>query len=143
MIPWCLPSSQGSTQTTCRAVQPFLHSSPQSVAILYNGLPFPLKIARSHGDVDPHLIHGSLGPPEASTQTVSRSVQQFCRAHYTVTDRPTDRQTMHATWSVTTGRIYVVRRFCLMTVIAFYKCQRNQTLSHVRPTVNKACETKE
>jgi len=38
---------------------------------------FPLKIAPFHGDLDPHLIHGSLGPPESSTQTTSRSVQPF------------------------------------------------------------------
>jgi len=35
----------------------------------------PLKIARSHGGSGPHLIHGSLGPPESTTQTASRSVQ--------------------------------------------------------------------
>jgi len=28
----------------------------------------PLKIAPSHGNPDPHLIHGSLDPPESSTQ---------------------------------------------------------------------------
>jgi len=27
------------------------------------------------GDLDPHLIHGSLGPPDSTTQTASRSVQ--------------------------------------------------------------------
>jgi len=42
------------------------------------------------GDMDPHLIHGSLGPPESSTQTAFRSVQPFCRDH-SVTDRQTDR----------------------------------------------------
>jgi len=30
----------------------------------------------------PHLIRGSLGPRESSTQTASRSVQLFCRVHY-------------------------------------------------------------
>jgi len=39
--------------------------------------PFPLKIAPSHGRCGPHLIHGSLGPPESSTQTASRSVQLY------------------------------------------------------------------
>jgi len=33
------------------------------------------KIAPSNGDLDPHLIRGSLGPPESSTETESRSVQ--------------------------------------------------------------------
>jgi len=41
----------------------------------------------------------SLGPPESSTQTVSRSLQPFWKGSpgYRPTDRPTD----HATWSVT------------------------------------------
>ena len=34
-------------------------------------LPLPM------GDLDPHLIHGSLGPPKSSTQTAARSVQPF------------------------------------------------------------------
>jgi len=29
------------------------------------------------GDLDPQLIHGSLGPPESSTQMASRSIQPF------------------------------------------------------------------
>jgi len=32
------------------------------------------------GDLDPHLIQGSLGPPKSSTQMGSRSVHPFCRA---------------------------------------------------------------
>ena len=40
------------------------------------GMPLlPIKIAHSHGDLNPHLMHGSLGPPESSTQTASWSVQ--------------------------------------------------------------------
>jgi len=38
----------------------------------------------------PHLIHGSLGQPESTSQTASRSVQSFCNSHYC--DRPNDRQ---------------------------------------------------
>jgi len=44
------------------------------------------------GDADSHLVHGSLGPLESSTQTISRSVQPFLQAHYC--DRQTDRQTL-------------------------------------------------
>jgi len=44
------------------------------------------------GDLDAHLIHGSLGPSESPTQTASRSVQQFISV--------TDRQTM-STRSIT------------------------------------------
>jgi len=59
----------------------------------------------SHNCLPMGIWNGSLGPPESSTQTVSRSVQPFCTAHYC--DRPTERQTMHATRSVTIGRMYV------------------------------------
>jgi len=64
-------------------VLPFLHRWSQSVPIPYNGPPFPLKIVPSRGECGPHVpvLHGSLGPPESSTQKASRSVQQFCRAH--------------------------------------------------------------
>jgi len=66
-------SPKSSTETAPPSVQPFLHSSPHCVPILYNGLslPPPHKIAASHGRSRPHLIHGSLGPPESSTQTAS------------------------------------------------------------------------
>ena len=62
------------------------------------GAPFP-KIA--HGIWTTHVIHGSLGPPESSTQTTSRSVQPCLQG--LLTDRLTD----HSTQSVTIGRIYV------------------------------------
>jgi len=66
--------------------------------------PFPLKIAPSHGDPNPHLIHGSLGPPESSIQTASQSVQPFLQGSLVWhADRPTD----HATRSVRIGRAYV------------------------------------
>jgi len=103
-----------ASQIVPRSVQPFLHSSRQRIPILYNGppRPTPLKIAPSYGRSGPHLIRGSLGLPESTTQTASRSVQPFCRAHDC--DIPTDRQTCrptdHATRSVTIGRIYVVLR---------------------------------
>jgi len=45
--------------------------------ILYNGRFFPPKIAPSHWDLDPYLTHGSLGQPQSSIQTASRSVQPF------------------------------------------------------------------
>jgi len=61
--------------------------------------PFPL------GNLDTHLIHGSLGPPESTTQTASRSVQPFLQGSRS---RQTHRPTDHATSSVTIGCIYVV-----------------------------------
>jgi len=41
------------------------------------GRPFPLKVDPFYGDLDPHLIHGFVGPPESSTQMTSRSVDPF------------------------------------------------------------------
>jgi len=51
-------------------------------------------------DPNPHLIHGSLGPPESTTQTATRLFSHFCKAHNH------DRLTDHAT-SVTVGCTYV------------------------------------
>jgi len=45
------------------------------------------------GDLDPHLIYGSPGPPKSSTQTAARSVQPFFAGLTSVTDRQTDGQT--------------------------------------------------
>jgi len=39
-------------QTASRSVQPFFHSSLQSVSVLFNGSTLPLKIAPSNGDLD-------------------------------------------------------------------------------------------
>jgi len=93
-----LPESK--TQATFWPVQSFLHSSRQSVAILYNRQP----INPFHGDLDLHLMCGSLDPSEFSTQTASWSVEPFLQGSLVwQTDRPTD----HASRSVTIGRIYV------------------------------------
>jgi len=62
------------TQTASRSVQPFLHSSRQNVPKLYSGCPFPQKLPLSIGDLDPHLIHDSLGPSKPKTQTASQSI---------------------------------------------------------------------
>jgi len=73
-----LGSPESAAETACRSVQPFLHRRLESVPILYNGTPLPpLKWSLSMGDLDFHLKHGFLGPPETSTQTASRSVQPF------------------------------------------------------------------
>jgi len=54
------------------------------------GCPFPLKTVPSNEGSGPHPIHSSLGPPESSTQTVSRSVQLFLQGSLVW---QTDRQT--------------------------------------------------
>ena len=55
------------------------------------GTPSPSKLPLPMGDLDSHLIHGSLGPPESPAQTASRSVQSFFAGLTSVTDRQTDR----------------------------------------------------
>ena len=42
-------------------------------------------------NMNPDLVHGSLGPPKSTSQTTSRSVQPFLQADGR--DRPTDRET--------------------------------------------------
>ena len=81
------------------------HLWPHCIPMLYNGPPLPPhNCPFSWRDVDLHLIHGSLGSPESSTQTASRSVQPFLHGSLLW---QTDRQTDHATQSVTIGRMYV------------------------------------
>ena len=46
----------------------------------------------------------SLGPPESSTQTTSRSLQLFLQG--SLGDKPTDRPTDRATRSVTIGGVH-------------------------------------
>jgi len=90
-----LGPSESSTQTASRSVQPFLHSSRQSVHIFYNGRPLPLKIAP---------FRGISGPP--SYTSASRSIRPFLQGSLLwQTDRQTVRPTDHATRSVTIGGI--------------------------------------
>jgi len=58
----------------------------------------------SCANVHSHLTHAFLNPPESTTQTASRSVQPFLQGSLVW---QTDRQTDHATRSVTICRIYV------------------------------------
>jgi len=80
------------------------------------GRPSPSKL--------PHLIHSSLGAPEASTQTALERFSRFYTAHYY--DRPTD----HATWSVTIGRIYVRSMVVLRCGLKTY-LSKNLMKNHV------------
>jgi len=98
-----------TTQMAFWSVQPLLHRWLQSVPILYNGTPLAsLKLPLLMWGCGRHLIHGSLGPHEFSTQMTSRSIQLVLHGSLvSQTDRQTDRQTDHATWSVTIGCICV------------------------------------
>ena len=69
----------------------FLLRKPQQwLTMLFSG---PDNLQSCHfplGDLDPRLIHGSLGPPKSPTQTASRSVRAFLQSSWTW---PTDRHT--------------------------------------------------
>jgi len=96
----------------------------------YTGLPPPSsKLPFALGDLEAHLIHDFLGPPESTSQTTCRSVQQFLQAHYcdrqTNTDHATPSitfrvhntsyspfiETMHLSWTIF-GRLFL-KRFAL------------------------------
>jgi len=77
-----LGSTQLSIPNGISIGQPFMHSSPQTVPILYNGTPSP-KIAPSMGIWTPSNT-SFLGPTRVQTtksQTASRSLQPFCKVH--------------------------------------------------------------
>jgi len=60
----------------------FAQLTAESRYTLQRASPFALKIGLSHGDLDPHLIHGAFAPPEPSTQTASRSVEWLFLQRY-------------------------------------------------------------
>ena len=66
-----LGASEPTTQTAFRSVQPFFIDDRIVSLYFTMGRLFHLKITPSHGGSGPHLVHGSLGPPESSTQTAS------------------------------------------------------------------------
>jgi len=73
-----LGQSDPTTQTASPSVQPLLHRYYRVYLYFTMGRPFPLKLPLPVGDLDhPHLICGSVGPPESSTQTASRWVEPF------------------------------------------------------------------
>jgi len=75
---------------TIEPVLPSAHPSPQSKwqislsctahgrkSLYLHWALFPSKLPLAMRDLDPHLIYGSMGPSESSTQTVSWSFQPF------------------------------------------------------------------
>jgi len=108
MILWAHPSPQPK-----RHLDQFSHlCRDDRIVSLYLtiGRPFPIKIAPSLRDLDPHLIHSFLGPPESSTKWHLDRCNRFCRDEKMeaerqestrrweadVTGRQTDRPTDHA-----------------------------------------------
>jgi len=96
---------ESKSQTASRSVQPFLHSSQQKVAILCNRPLSPFKLPLLMGDLDPHLMLGSLVNTNPQAKRHLDRFSRFCRYH--CCNRQTDRPTNHATRSVTIGPIYV------------------------------------
>ena len=121
-LPWQHPSAQPDphlrhdsyspsepiTQTASRSVQAYSHRGPQSVPILYNGMPLsPSKLPLPMGDLDPHLIHGSLGPPRVHNPNGISIGSAVFAGLTSVTDRTTD----HVTRSVTIVKQISSRRY--------------------------------
>jgi len=83
--------------TICSAV--FAQITAERPYALQRAALSPLKMAPSHRGSGPHLICGTLGPYEPTTQTASGSVQSFLQSSWMW---QTDRWTDHDTRSVTT-----------------------------------------
>jgi len=94
---WDHPSQQPKQHLDC--FSRFLHSSPDSVPILTMGRLYPPKCPFPWGIWTPSnsWFHGSTRPKLHLDR-----LSHFCRAHKC--DRTTDRQTDHATRSVTYSR---------------------------------------
>jgi len=108
LIDVSLGPPESTSQTPSPSVRPFctpyaIESLYFRVPILYNGPPLklPLRMGRSGRP------HGSLGPPESTTQTASRSVQPFLKVLRLC---QSNRETEHTSLSVTISRIYVAVR---------------------------------
>jgi len=110
---WFLGLFEPITLTASRSVQPFLHSSPQSVPILCNGRP-PSKLPFPMGTSEPNVTHGSLSQLEFITQMASLSVQPFLQcSRLWQTDRLTDRPR----YSVCNNRPHLQYRYVRSTAM--------------------------
>ena len=79
-------------KTASRSVQPFMHSSLQNVPILYNGRPFPLKIAPAHGRSGPLSNTRFLGSTRVHNPTGISIGSCVFPGLTAVANRQTDRQ---------------------------------------------------
>jgi len=95
---------ESTSQKTSRLVQPFLQNSQQSVPILYNGPPFPLKIVSSYRDWTPSNTW-FIGPTRVHNPNDITIVSAVFAGLTIVTDR----QTNHASPSVIIGRSTAMR----------------------------------
>ena len=116
-------ASSGPPESTTQmaSVQPFCTAHGRQSLYFTTGRPFPFKIVHSHQEIWILSCRGSLGPPESTTQTASRSVQPFLQGSRSwQTNRPTD----GPRYSVCNSRprVYIVLRCGLIMVsLMFYK----------------------
>jgi len=89
--------------------QTFLHSSPRSVSILYNGTPpFPVKPAPSHGGSASPFNTWSPGPTQVHILN-GISIKSAVSAGLTIV---TDRQTDRPHHSVCNNRLHLPTLYC-------------------------------
>ena len=120
---WFLGPTQVQIPNNISIASVVLHSSGQRVAILDNRPPvFPVKLPLLMGDLEPHLIHGSLHPPESSTQTASPSVESFSQGSILW---QTDRQTDRPRYSVGNNRPHLHTYYCDAAYTHFYSSVRS------------------
>jgi len=77
-----------TTQMACQSVQSCLQRSPHSVPIVLKHRLLPSNFPLPMGDLDPHLIHGSLAHPSPQPNGILVGAAVFA-GHTTVTDRQT------------------------------------------------------
>ena len=99
-----LSPPESTTQMASQSVQPFLHSSQQSVVTHVGACPSPLKIAPSHGASGPASDTWFFG----SILLIIPKGISISSAVFAQLTIMRDRLTDQATWTVTIGRIYVV-----------------------------------
>jgi len=87
-----LGTSESITQTSSRSVQPFCTDDRRVSLYFTMGHPFPLKIAPSHGDLDPS-IHPSSQPKRHVDRFRHFCMADYCRQTEILTARSTDHAT--------------------------------------------------
>ena len=96
-----LGTPESSAQTAPRSVQPFLHSSRQSIAILYNVAPVTSQNCHSHAESGPPSL--TWFPWLTRVHNPNRISIGLAVFAWLTTDRSTD----HATRSATIVHIYI------------------------------------
>ena len=137
-----LGPSKPTTQTASRSFQPFLHRSPPSFPILYNGTPLSLEIAPSHSwETWTPSNTWFLGPTRVHDPNGISIGSAVFAGLTSVTDRPTDRPTDHATLSITIRHIYV--RSIAMRRIKVLPAGKGKFVPCCRRTITKqpSCTT--